>query len=141
MFIFDTNVLSEILKLNPDNNVMGWVSSLVRPMIFTTTITKAELLYGFAILPKGKRKTGKENALRNIFEEDFRGRILNFDNDASNFFAEIASSRRSMGRPISQFDAMIAAITKSRGARLATRNTKDFEYCGIEVVNPWEFNV
>ena len=72
-----------------------------------------------------------------MFEEDFAGRILPFDSDAARAFPRIASARRALGRPISQWDAIIAAIARSRGAKLATRNTGDFEHCGIAVLNPW----
>jgi len=72
-----------------------------------------------------------------IFTDDFSGRVLSFDADAASKYAEIGASRRAVGRPISQFDAVIAAITCSRGAALATRNAKGFEDCGIQVVNPW----
>jgi toxin FitB len=63
---------------------------------------------------------------------------LSFDGDAAGVCAEIGASRRAAGRPISQFDATIAAITRSRGAGLAAHNAKNFQGCGIEVVNPWE---
>jgi len=138
MIIFDTNVVSELLKPLPNNGVIEWIESLSRQMIFTTTITKAELMYGVSILPEGQKKLGKLNDLRDILDNDFNGKILSFDSDAADKFAEIAALRKASGKPISQFDAMIAAITKSRGARLATRNTRDFDGCAIEIINPWE---
>jgi len=63
--------------------------------------------------------------------------VLSFDGDAADMYAEIAASRRMAGKPISQFDAVIVAITGSRGATLATRNLQDFDDCGVELVNPW----
>lgn len=72
-----------------------------------------------------------------MFDEDFAGRVLGFDSEAAGHYAEIGAARRAAVRPISQFDATIAAITRSHGAVLATRNGKDFEGCGIELVNPW----
>jgi predicted nucleic acid-binding protein len=72
-----------------------------------------------------------------IFAEDFTGRVLSFDGDAAAAYAKIAAARRAAGRSISQFDAMVAGIAHSRAASLATRNTKDFEECGVELVNPW----
>jgi plasmid stability protein len=80
--------------------------------------------------------TGWE-AARAIFDEDFAGQVLSFDNDAADMYAEISASRRSAGKPISQFHAMIVAMTRSRGAGLATRNVKDLEDCGVKLVNPW----
>jgi hypothetical protein len=100
-------------------------------------VTQAEILYGLQLLLKGKRRTALECAIGAIFEEDFAHRILPFDSDAAHVFPDIAVARRAMGRPISQFDGQIAAIARSRGAKLATHNTQDFEHCGITLVNPW----
>jgi predicted nucleic acid-binding protein len=72
-----------------------------------------------------------------MLEDDFVGRILPFDSAAAVALAEIAATRRQAGRPIAQADAQIAAIARSRGAALATRNVSDFLGCGIKVVNPW----
>jgi len=72
-----------------------------------------------------------------MFQEDFAGRILAFDSDAAIMFAKIAAARRALGRPIAQFDAQVAAIARSHGAAVATRDTSDFADCSIPVVNPW----
>ena len=72
-----------------------------------------------------------------MFSEDFGGRVLAFDEEAARAFSKIAASRRTSGRPIAQFDAQIAGIALTRGATLATRNTPDFEDCGVHLVNPW----
>ncbi len=89
------------------------------------------------MLPKGRRREKLLEVAQCIFEEDFENRVLPFGGDAASHYAEIGASRRSAGRPISQFDAMIAAITRLYGANIATRNTADFDDCGIEVINPW----
>ncbi len=100
-------------------------------------ITEAELLYGAALLPSGKRRSALTAEIEGMLEEDFGGRILPFDRLAAQAFAAIAAARRGAGRPISQADAQIAAIARSRGASLATRNVPDFDSCGVEVINPW----
>jgi predicted nucleic acid-binding protein len=105
--------------------------------LFTTTVTRAELLDGVRLLPDSRRKEHLSQATLAIFTEDLVGRVLSFDSDAADAYAEIAGLRKSAGSPISQFDAMIAAITRSRGASLATRNVKDFGDCDITVINPW----
>lgn len=105
--------------------------------MFTTTITRAEILYGIRLLPEGRRRDDMYEAVTSIFRDDFPGRILPFDNSAADIYADIAATRKEAGRPIGQLDAMIAAVTHSRGAALATRNTKDFSDCGIELVDPW----
>lgn len=73
-----------------------------------------------------------------MFAEDFAGRILPFDSAAAPIYAELVQTCRSAGGPISQFDAQIAAIALKNGTRLATRNVRDFEDCGIDLVDPWK---
>ena len=90
-----------------------------------------------ALVPEGKRREGLALAARTAFETYFRGRILPFDSEAAETFAVLAAGRRQAGRPISQADAQIAAIARSRDAVLATRNVLDFEGCGVQVINPW----
>jgi predicted nucleic acid-binding protein len=88
-------------------------------------------------MPAGKRRNGLWDAATKIFDVDFDSQVLSFDSAAADEFAEISAARRAAGRPIAQFDAQIAGITRSRGAQLATRNVSDFEKCGFEVFNPW----
>lgn len=138
MIVLDTNVLSETLRPDPDARPLKWLVAQPHAALFTTTITRGELLYGVRLLAEGRRKSSLLAAVRAIFDEDLAGQVLSFDSDAADAYAEIAASRKSAGRPISQFDAMIAAITKARGASLATRNVKDFAQCGIDVIDPWQ---
>ncbi len=105
--------------------------------LFTTAITGSELLYGIALLPEGRRRQSQELVIDLIFAEDLAGRVLPFDSAAAREFAEIAVSRRHAGRPISEADARIAAIARSRGAALATRNVGDFAGCRLELIDPW----
>lgn len=137
MIILDTNVLSEILRPTPEPRVLAWLANQPRASLFTTTVTRGEILYGIRLLSDGKRRQGLWYAAQAIFNEDFAGQVLSFDVEAADSFADIAASRRGAGKPISQFDAMIAATAHSRGASLATRNTKDFEDCGVDIINPW----
>ncbi|MFM0652910.1 type II toxin-antitoxin system VapC family toxin [Paraburkholderia sediminicola] len=137
MIVLDTNVLSEALRPVPDPGVMAWLAAQPRTALFTTTVTRAEILYGLHLLPDGSRKSVLSAAVDAVFMEDFAGRLLSFDSDAADAYARIAVARKKVGRPISQFDAMIAACARSRGAVLATRNVKDFAGCEIAVIDPW----
>lgn len=107
-----------------------------RASLFTTSITQAEIYLGIQLLPAGRRRDGLSAAVQAIFDQDFAGRVLAFDGDAAGAYAEISAQRRQAGRPISQADAMIAALARSRGATLATR-LRDFDACGIALVDPW----
>lgn len=137
MIVVDTNVISEMLRAKPNAHVVDWLSAQAVSSIFTTSLTQAEILYGIALLPNGRRQIRLAEAIRPIFEIDFEGRILPFDSTAAVHFADIAALRRENGQPISQVDAQIAAITRSRGAKLATRNQRDFVGCGLELIDPW----
>lgn len=118
--------------------MLDWLEEQAVPSVFTTVITRGEILYGIRLLSDGQRRRKFWTAALAIFGEDFAGRVLSFDSDAADIYAEIGASRRAAGRPISQFDATIAAITRSYSAKLATRNVKDFDGCDIDVINPWE---
>ncbi|MBI5131900.1 MAG: type II toxin-antitoxin system VapC family toxin [Rhodopseudomonas palustris] len=137
MIILDTNVISELMRPKPDAVVLAWFGEQPVAGVFTTTLTQAEIFYGLALLPEGRRRDDLTAAARPIFEIDLAGRVLPFDTDAADAYPAIAAGRRHSGHPISQIDAQIAAIARSRGARLATRNTADFADCGITVVDPW----
>lgn len=137
MIVLDTNVLSEMLRPNPEPRVREWLSDQPRASVFTTTITRGEILYGIRVLPAGRRRDGLWDAAMKILDIDMAGQVLTFDSLAADEFAEISAMRRGAGRPISQFDAQIAGITRSRGAQLATRDVNDFDACGFDVINPW----
>ncbi len=137
MTILDTNVISEAMSSAPNQKVSHWIALQPGEQLFTTTISLAEIFYGIELLPTGKRRTGLLVTAETMFTKLFAGRVLVFDNLAARAFATIAVDRRLRGRPITLFDAQIAAIARSNGATLATRNTADFEGCGIRLVNPW----
>lgn len=138
MIVLDTNVISEMMRPKPVPEVSAWFARHTASALFTTTLTQAEILYGMALLPAGKRRTAIETAAKAVFEEDFAGRVLPFDSHAAAHFADIAAARRSRGQPISQIDAQIAAIARSRAAAIATRNGRDFAGCGVTLIDPWE---
>jgi predicted nucleic acid-binding protein len=137
MIILDTNVISELLRPFPAPQVEAWLSAQHGEAVYVTTIGEAELRHGVAILPAGRRRTALGVAIEGILAQDFRDRILPFDRAAAGAYAAIAAKRRRSGRPIAQFDCQIAAIALAHAAAVATRNTRDFEGCGIEVINPW----
>ena len=137
MIILDTNVLSELMKPAPAGEVVGWMAAQPATSFYTTSITQAEILHGLMLLPAGRRRRALEAAATSMFALDFGGRILGFGTDAAQPYAQIASDRRRAGRPISQFDAQIAAIARFTGASIATRNVADFDACGVTLIDPW----
>lgn len=137
MIVLDTNVISELMRAWPEARVLDWLAARPSAGLFTTTLTQAEIFYGLALLPLGRRRDDLIAAAHPIFAHEFAGRILSFDSDAAMAYAEIAVRRRQAGQPITQIDGQIAAIVASRGARLATRNVRDFSDCGIDLIDPW----
>ncbi|WP_142586249.1 PIN domain-containing protein, partial [Methylobacterium symbioticum] len=109
MIVLDTNVISELMRASPDPAVLAWVVARPRRQFCTTSINRAEILHGIAILPAGRRREAIAAAADAMFAEDFAGRILPFDADAAAHYAEIVSTRRRAGQPIEGFDALIAA--------------------------------
>jgi predicted nucleic acid-binding protein len=138
MIVLDTNVLSELMRPAPSPTVQRWVAVQAVTNLFTTTITQAEILFGLALLPEGRRRSDLLIAAEQMFAEDFAERILAFDTPSAIKFATIATTRRRQGRPTGTFDAQIASIALSHGAALATRNVVDFQDCGLAIINPWE---
>jgi len=139
--LLDTNVVSELMKAAPDNGVLAWIDRLPRAELFVASITQAELLYGVALLPSGRRREEIARAVNVVFADLFRERVLPFDSAAASAYADIGANRRRAGRPISAFDAAIAAIARSRSAPLATRNLSDFEGCGLDLIDPWKAKI
>jgi toxin FitB len=136
MIILDTNVVSELMRPEPAPGIASWVRARDRRELRTTTITLAEVRYGIARLPDGRRKQALLGAADEVFSA-FADQILPFDTAAAEHYAVIASSRERAGKPIAGFDALIAAVCRSQGAVLATRNVSDFDGAGIELIDPW----
>jgi toxin FitB len=137
MIILDTNVISELMRTTPATAVVHWANGRPATSLYLTSITQAEILHGIQLLPRGKRRDTLATAAAAVFEHNFAGRVLPFGSDAAIAYAGIAAARRRAGRPISVFDAQIAAIARAHDADLATRNVDDFEGCGVDVIDPW----
>jgi toxin FitB len=141
MILLDTNVLSELMRPNPNNGVVTWIDTIPDDDVWISAITVGEVRLGLALLPEGRRKQTLIGLAEEMFQEEFFEKCLPFDYQAADVYARIVSSRSRQGRPIAVEDAQIAAIALSVDLELATRNVKDF--LGIEelkLVNPWEID-
>jgi predicted nucleic acid-binding protein len=139
MILLDTNVLSEFMQPAPSPQVVAWLNAQASEEVWICAVTRAEIELGIALLPDGQRKLGLQMAARAMFDEEFAGRCLPFDEQAAMYYASIVASHITIGRPISVEDAQIAAIALVHGLCLATRNERDFEGIeGLSVVNPWQ---
>jgi hypothetical protein len=137
MFVLDTNVLSEIMDPEGTSQVLAWIDPLRKDDLFTTALNQAEILYGIAIMPEGRKRNGLIVRADAMFSDDLRGRILPFDERAAEHFAAITARRKHAGRPVGIFDSQIAAIARAHEMTIVTRNTKHFEDCDVPLIDPW----
>ena len=137
MIVLDTPIVSELMRESPHAGVLAWVDARPTRDLFVTAVSEAEVLTGIAFLPEGRRKRSLADAASRAFSVLLGGRILPFDSAAAQAYADIAAARRATGRPISQADGQIAAIARSRGMAVATRNVRDFVDLEIDLIDPW----
>jgi predicted nucleic acid-binding protein len=137
VIILDTNVLSELMRSDPNPKVFTWLDAQPEHALCTTSVNKAEVLHGIALLPEGRRRSSLAIVAEQVFEEDLDGRVLPFDAAAADHFGDIIAFRRDKGRPIQHFDALIAAIARNTDAQLATRDVDGFADCDLTIINPW----
>ena len=138
MILLDTNVISELSRLQVAPQVVAWADAQPSAALYTTAITEAELLFGLNLMGPGIRRSALQRAVATIFGSLLAGRVLPFDRAAAVEYADWAAVRRKVGRPVATMDLQIAAIARARHATaIATRNTADFEGCGIPLIDPW----
>lgn len=135
MIVLDTNVLSELMRPEPEAAVLQWMAAQT-DALYVTALSYAEILLGIDLLPKGKRRQRLGEQATAMFTEDFAGRILSFDLATAPAYAAIAGKRQQAGQRLSPIDGMIAAVAHVHGASIATRDG-DFAGCGVPLINPW----
>lgn len=138
MIIVDTNVVAEMMKAEPASEVVSWLNGQDTSTLFLTAITLGEIGYGLEILPRGKRRLHLEQGFERVIADAFTGRILAFDEEAAGQYGLVMGRRKAIGRPLSIPDGQIAAIARAKHSAVATRNVKDFDHCGIQIVNPFD---
>ena len=138
MIILDTNIISEMMKSQPNIQVSHWLSQQQAAELYITAITIAEISYGINALSKGKRRQSLHTAFNIVVIEGFEYRILDFDERAAQLYGDLMAHRRAQGAPMSICDGQIAAIARLENYALATRNTKDFTDCNLTLINPFD---
>lgn len=138
MILLDTNVVSAVMAPSPPRVVVSWLNDQETVTLFLSTITIAEIDYGLWILPQGKRRSSLEERFQKFVTEGFEQRVLDFNWSAARLYGEVMGRRRALGRPLSAPDGMIASIARANDLSIATRNVRDFEACGVELIDPFE---
>ena len=138
MIVIDTNVISELWKIAPNPVALAWIDAQAVETLYLTAITVAELRYGLATMPAGKRRTIYQERLEHEVLPTFAGRVLPFDLDAAQTYADLMAMAKAEGQAIAAADGFIAAIAVANGFAVATRDTGPFEAAGTAVINPWE---
>lgn len=138
MIVIDTNVVSELMRREPDVSVVRWFRDQDDAEMVLTAISEGELRLGAAVLPDGRRKSDIIARIDKMVVHHFGKQVLAFDSEAAEVYAVVVASRRASGRPIAMADAQIASIAFVHDAAVATRDVRDFEDCGIALINPWE---
>jgi toxin FitB len=138
MIVLDTNVISELMRPKPAPIIEEWFAARSLLELATTTINLAEIRHGLARLPFGRRRRDLESRFNSLVVRGFENRVFDFDLPAAEIYGDLAAGRERAGRRSPGFDGLIAAIARSRGLPVATRNANDFVECGIEVINPWD---
>ena len=139
MIILDTNVLSALMRSEPDTAVVSWLDDQVAEAIWITSITLFEARFGLALLPEGAHRQQLTARFDDLLVSDFENRVLLFDQPAARQAADLAAQRKHAGRPVDMRDTFIAGIALARKARIATRNTRHFDDLSGTVINPWEY--
>ena len=137
MFLLDTNVVSELMRPEPERTVEAWVAGQAPKDLFLSAVSEAELRYGAAILPAGRRRETLFSDIEGMLRRAFGDRVLPFDREAARVYGDIAAMRRAVGRHVAPVDCQIASIARSRGLTVATRDVGDFEGMEVELVDPW----
>jgi predicted nucleic acid-binding protein len=138
VILLDTNVVSELMKPEPAEAVLGWLNGQPSERLYLSAVTIGEIAYGLRILPDGKRRSGLRERFERFVALAFDQRVLSFDESAGRIYGELMGDRRELGLPMSVPDGQIAAIARRDHLAIATRNVFDFEHCGIDVINPFD---
>lgn len=138
MIILDTNIISEMMKPSPKKSVLDWLNDQESASLYLTTISIGEIGYGIRALPAGRRRQLLSESFEALLVAAFENRILGFDETAARQYGETMSNHKEMGHPLSCLDGQIIAIARTNACAIATRNVRDFECCGLTIINPFD---
>jgi toxin FitB len=137
MILLDTNVLSALMRTEPDVVVVDWLDTQPSESIWTTSVTLFEIRTALELLPSSRRRRHLEDAFERVLSEDLDDRVVSFDSTAANAAGSLVARRQRAGRSVEIRDAQIAGIALARKATVATGNVRHFRDLGVRLVDPW----
>ncbi|KWE91481.1 type II toxin-antitoxin system VapC family toxin [Burkholderia territorii] len=137
MILVDTDVISEPLRREPSGAVIEWLDAQIVETLFLSAISLAEMRFGVAALPAGRRRDWLDQSIEQRVLPLFRGRILPFDDAASKAYASLRAKARAAGHALAPADGFIAATAAANGLIVATRDVAPFEAAGLRAIDPW----
>jgi predicted nucleic acid-binding protein len=138
MILFDTNIISEIMSQSPASNVVNWINQQDSLLLFVSTISIAEINFALRIMPNGNRKTTLTERFSFFIVNAFDQRILTFDENAARQYAEVMGNRKDIDRSMNVPDGQIAAIARANDFQIVTGNIRNFDECGVILINPFD---
>lgn len=137
MILLDTNVVSEVMRVQPATTVIAWMNSVNAATLYLSSITIAEISYGIRSLADGRRRDALRSRFEDFVRQGFSSRVLDFDEPAAYRYGELMARRRDLGQPMSVPDGQIAAIASTHRFAIATRDIRGFEGVELDLINPW----
>ncbi len=137
-FLLDTCVISELIKIQQNQNVIHWINSCAEETLFLSSLTIGEIQKGVSKLSDSKRKSILQNWLDNNLIARFDRRILSVDTIVAQKWGEIMSTAEQMGQRLPAIDSLIAATAVVNNMTVVTRNTRDMVHSSASLYNPWE---
>jgi len=137
MILLDTNVISALMRRDPEPAIVTWLDRQPAESIWTTAITVFEIRTGLELLKPSRRRQQLERAFDELLVDELEGRVQSFDQAAAVAAGSIAAKLQHAGRSLEIRDVQIAGIATVRKAMLATRNTRHFEGLGVDLADPW----
>jgi toxin FitB len=134
-YLIDTSVISETIKNHPDKTVIEWLEQVPSEALFVSVITLGEIRKGIEDLADKERKEKLRVWLEHDFTDWFEDRILPIDTEVADRWGRMIAETR---HNIPVIDSLIAATALTHNLRLVTHNAQDYNYAGIEVIDPWE---
>jgi predicted nucleic acid-binding protein len=133
-YLLDTNIISETVRRSPNKAVISWLDQIPAEALFVSVLTLGEIRKGIEALSDRRRREKLRLWLEHDLPAWFESRMLPVDLAVADRWGRLLAE---VGRPVPTIDSLLAATALHHELRLVTRNANDFDYPGLEVINPF----